>query len=355
MEDITEIEYHDALARTVGRRRHLLLGNGFSISARTQFRYDALRSAADQFEYAKGIFDGHEGANFEELMASLLRGLEAAYREDEDETTQLIEERLDGLRRLLADTVTLVHPASSFSMRREELQNCANFLAPYIGRATVPHGIVFTVNYDLLLYWTVVTFGARQPGRQLEFHDAFQGDVWLAERMRNADLSIVFLHGGIHIFDDGGRIVRVRYQHGPAPRNLITQIRERLSAEDLPVFVAEGSAERKLQHIQANPYLREAFRKFRFACKDARDSLFTVGHSLSLQDSHLTDLIGRGTIGRVFVGAYGGRDSADGRRAVEVARQWHQMRGAAPKFAALEVFVFDSRACGIWESAGQSA
>ena len=354
MEDALEIGYRDALARTAGRRRNLLLGNGFSIAARTQFRYEALRSAADQIDYARGILGGHEGTNIEDLMASLLDALETAYERDKIDDAHSIEQQLAGLRRLLVDTVTLVHPGSSYAMRHAELESCAAFLAPYIGRATVPPGIVFTVNYDLLLYWTVVTFGARGPGRKLQFNDAFQGKSWLPERMGNANLSVVFLHGSLHIFDAEGRILRVRYEHGSAPKNLITQIRERLAAKDLPVFVAEGNAERKLRHINANPYLREALAKFRFACRDPRDSLFTVGHSLSPQDGHLMDLVGRGTIGRVFVGAYGGRDSTDGRRAVELACQWREMRESARRPAPLEVCIFNSQECEIWTGASQA-
>lgn len=93
----------------------------------------------------------------------------------------------------------------------------------------------------------------------------------------------------------------------------------RLAADDAHGAGAVFAISRKLW-LAANAYLAAAQRKFYFACKDARDSPFTVGHSLSKQDTHLTRLIGGGRIGRVFIGAFGGLNSPDGRRAANVSQ-----------------------------------
>lgn len=340
-----EVVYDEAIRMSAGRRRHLLLGNGFSIAARQHFHYDDLRLAADDVHGAGAVFAGHEDANFEEVMAGLLNSLSSAL--DTGEGAERIEKQIDDLRRLLLGTVAIVHPDSSFAMRAKELRSCADFLVPFIGRAAVPHGIVFTVNYDLLLYWTAIQF-ARRAGGPLSFYDGFEGDFWLPERMKNANLSVVYLHGSLHIFERHRRITRIRYQNGPVPRNLLSQVREALANNEDPVFVAEGTGDRKADRIAANAYLAAAQRKFYFACRDPRDSLFTVGHSLSKHDTHLTNLIGRGRIGRVFIGAFGGLNSSDGKRASELAADWEAMRASEPKYMPLEVFVFDSKQCRIW-------
>lgn len=340
-----DVDYDEAIRMSAGWRRHLLLGNGFSIAARQRFHYDELRLAADAAQGAGAVLSGHEDANFEEIMAALLRSLSSAL--DTGVGAELIEKQIADLRQLLVGTVAVVHPDSSFAMRANELRSCADFLVPYIGRAAIPHGIVFTVNYDLLLYWTAIQF-ARKSGGPLSFYDGFEGDFWLPDRMKNTSLSVVYLHGSLHMFERDRRITRIRYQNGPVPRNLLSQIREALANGDAPVFVAEGTGDRKADRIAANAYLAAAQRKFYFACRDARDSLFTVGHSLSKQDTHLTNMIGSGRIGRVFIGAFGGLNSSDGRRASELASEWQAMRSSEPKYMPLEVFVFDSQQCRIW-------
>jgi hypothetical protein len=352
MAHIEPTTFREALWCTAGRKRHLLLGNGFSVSARDQFGYEHLQAAVSNHGDPLDIFKQLGTANFEKAIASLSENLAVAKFECDLEKEDSIREQIRKLKNYLVETVAGVHPGSGFSMTSREYLSCCNFLTPFIGRSIIPRGIVFTTNYDLLLYWVVVKHLAKHSRGQLKFYDGFEGANWKSDRMINENISVVYLHGSLHIFEIGSNIYRVVYQHSPIPRNIISQIRAKVYGGYLPLFVSGGDGDDKIERINKSLYLSAALSRFRFACRETESSLFTVGHSLSEQDKHLMDLIGRGRVRKVFIGAYKGLDSEAGRWAGEMAQRWRKQRSSA---FPLEVYVFDSRECAIWTGASENA
>ena len=70
---MTPIAFEDALARTADRRRHLLLGNGFSIAAWPDFRYGALLgTVAGQAPRIEALFARFQTVDFERVGRALL-------------------------------------------------------------------------------------------------------------------------------------------------------------------------------------------------------------------------------------------------------------------------------------------
>jgi hypothetical protein len=315
---------------------------------RKLFSYENLAAAAgDPPPGIRDLLDEKAG-DIEAAIIVLLQRRVFALSEGENDEAEALALQIGELKEHLIRAVTAVHPASAFDVLVDQKAKCCNFMKPYIGRLAVPHGIVFTTNYDLLLYWTLVAHAIFRSRGDVLCWDGFKGEYWVPEVMQHVNMSAVYLHGALHLHNHGESVRRILYQMGSVNLNLITQIRMRLKQNDFPIYVAEGNSAAKIQKIRRNPYLSAAFDKFKFACKERDGSLFIVGHRLAEQDEHLSELIGKGRIGKVYFGAYGGVRSEDAKNAERLVARWVEQRAATPWKAPLEVKVFDSRECEIW-------
>ena len=333
--EVREVDFREALACTEGHTRHLLLGNGFSIAARRSFHYDRLYDVAVGLDPSLAhLFEQLGTTNFEVA----LRGLSEQVDLQDLSQAEVAEDRAREIKRGLISAVTEVHPDSSQSLTVDEYQSCRAFLAHFIGPKRWPRrGKAFTTNYDLLLYWTAVRYA-----RELKAEDGWLYGEWKPERLHAA--SILFLHGGLHIFDNRAVIEKLKY----GEQRLVEQIQERLQRDQFPVFVTEATSAEKAQRIRRSAYLRPVWKTFERACKAPGAVLFTMGHSLGDEDEHITNCIGLGQLTAVYAGAFGGLASPDGQRVRELVSTW-SVRRAEHGMAPLQgVYVFNSLQCGAW-------
>lgn len=288
---MTPIAYQDALARTARRRRHLLLGNGFSIAVWPGFRYDALlQTVAGQAPRIEALFSRFQTVDFERVGRALLdaRDVIAVHDGTEALGVALAADYRD-LRRLLVLAITRIHPAAPAELNRS-FEACADFLEAFIGIDRRPlEGRVFTTNYDLLLYWTLVR---RMKG--LAANDGFRGKP-LAWR-RQEDQAIFYLHGALHLFETTGVTRKLS-----VPGRLVDTVGKRIERDDVPLFISEGSSQEKRVRIAESDYLTAASDGLTAACDDPEASLFIFGHSLRDEDEHVFEKIVEGDVPEVFV------------------------------------------------------
>lgn len=317
---LTHIPYEEALRRTASQRRHLLLGNGFSIIAHPRFRYDDLADEAMKLNpNLKAAFAAAGTKNFEVALQAL----------------QGQPEQLRAVRTGLLKAITKVHPYRIDMIDDAEYEACADFLEPFVGlNREELRGWIFTTNYDLLLYWALVKGAAR-----LDCQDGFfDGGQW--EAVRLAASSVFYLHGALHIFSERitPRYVEHRKLLWRPSFPLVRQVRRRLEQGAYPVFISEASPRDKLRRLRHSEYLNAVRRRFAKACREEGAALFTVGHSLAEEDDHIVSQIGGGKITNVYVGVF---SDWDRERADKLAREW---RSARP----VEVFTFNTSECSIW-------
>lgn len=335
MDAIEHVGFNWALAQTGLRRRHLLLGNGFSIGVHGAFGYRSLH--ADAVARDKGLaalFEPDE-CNFETALERCGEDSDAAKR----------------LREGLIRAVAAVHPEQALSLSEEQCLSCRDFLEPFVGRGRNPMGTLFTTNYDMLLHWVLSRQGKNHGKQrsQLKCWDAFAANgEWNSNGPEACNA--FYLHGAVHIFErpqplfpDRTYTRMLRYQWGYP---LTKQIDAELRAGRLPVFIAEGNSQKKKARQRDWEYLASAKRKFRTVCrKDLGGVLFTFGHSFGQSDNHIAEEIGGGVISDVFIATF----SADDReRAAELAASWAEARATSggPPIA---VRTFDSSECQVWD------
>lgn len=325
--------------------RRLLLGNGFSRSFfGDQFSYKTLFSVIEsekKNERVKRLFDYFGTSNFEAVLTALknTQFLFEVYNITNDGPSADYER----IRNALAEAIVKVHPPKTTAIPPENKRSCLSFLQRF-------DDDIFTVNYDLLLYWVVVqddVFGdyffreEDTPPEYCEFvHDG-------SKSVKH----VHFLHGALHLFQKDGRTIK-KVWGNVAP--LVSQIKEEMERGHYPLVVAEGDAASKLSRIKSVPYLEHAFSKL----QNSKGQLFTFGFSLSEQDNHIVDLIvGNADIRFLWVGIRDDFTKKENMRLASLARDMEERRSkliegrkkkSKSKSGGLEVRFYDAKAINLW-------
>lgn len=322
-------------------RHHLLLGNGFSIACRPDiFVYGKLFDQADFSKLspsAKAAFKALNTQDFEKVIKALrdAKDLLAVYKGAPATILATMQKDADGLRELLVETIAASHPPRPDSISEDEYTACRSFLSNF--------DTTYTLNYDLLLYWTQMH---TQIGIDPTSDDGFrksQDDyeaayvVW--EPGQSHGQNTWFLHGALHVFDAGTEIQK--YTWSNTGIRLIEQIRDALNRNYFPLFVAEGTSDEKLERIRHSDYLAKAYRSF----TEIRGALFIYGHSLAENDEHYLKLIERGKLSHVYVGVYGDPASKTNKAIMSRANRMPLARG---KSSPLKVSFYDAATAQVW-------
>ena len=147
-------------------KRHLLLGNGFSIACRpTIFTYGSLFEEADfsTSPHLKNVFRALKSTDFEKVIRTLenASAILPHYSEELKGISNQMQEDAAKLKDLLIHTVANNHPEIPNQLTDEEFNLCRKFLSNFIGELN--GGKIYTLNYDLLLYWTCLLYTSPSP------------------------------------------------------------------------------------------------------------------------------------------------------------------------------------------------
>ena len=278
------MSFEEAIEATQKNDRSLLLGNGFSAR---YFAYSNLleKSGLEERAEIRNLFRALDTVDFKVVMRSLedAATVELAY-DNEDHARELTGDA-EAVRRALVEAVRETHP-----FHREDLAFNYESSAAFIRN----FGTVFTLNYDLLLYWVNLERGLLRDGFGLGSEDdGFHGPF-----TEEAYCEIYNLHGGLHLFvqPDGGIAKRINAGDG-----VIASIENAiLNSRKLPLYVAEGTWQGKMRKINSVAYLRHCYDKLR---KNSA-TLFIYGHSASDNDSHIYKAIFSSNVKSIYFGIY---------------------------------------------------
>lgn len=338
----TVLSFDQALETAKGyNRRHLLTGNGFSIACRPEiFVYGKLFEQADFSRLspsAREAFGALDTMDFERVIKALRDATKLVHLYTGDAAArQKMDEDADGLRDVLVRTIANNHPEMPSNLTESEYVACRKFLANF--------NTIYTLNYDLLLYWTVMhtTEGAAPTSddgfRKSEDDYTAAYVVWEADQSHGQN--IWYLHGALHVFDAGTEVQKYTWVNTGV--RLVEQIRDALNREYYPLFVAEGTSKEKLTRIRHSDYLAKAYRSF----SSIQGALFIYGHSLAANDEHYLKVIERGRIEHVFVGLHGDQAKLGNKLIIRRAKQMVERRKSLNR--PLAVSFFDSGSAKVW-------
>lgn len=335
------LSYQEVRQRIGSQRSHILLGNGFSIACDPVFRYGSLYQAAIEAglsQRAQKLFEKMGSNNFEGIMKLLEDSHWVARTYSLVQSSSAMLEDLEIIKKTLVQAIAhshLEHPGDIVDPKKA---SAARFLDPY--------QIVFTSNYDLLVYW-ITMFGADPP----LFEDGFRADpdnpdasyLVFCERLGNKK-GVLYLHGALHLYLEHGQLRK--HSWARTGKRLTESIRDGLARGYYPLFVAEGLPEKKLEQIQGNGYLWYALDKLH----NIQSPLVIFGHSLGASDGHILNTLATNrNLPLLYVGLHGDPDSPSN-EAIRSAAQLLIDRRAQLSGRPLQVFFYDSDSAGVWNS-----
>jgi hypothetical protein len=203
---------------------------------------------------------------------------------------------------------------------------------------------VFSLNYDLLLYWAMMAANDAADGNL--FKDCFKGDghfepdyEYLRRPHKNlATATLVFYpHGNLSLATDmWGTETKITHTSD----GLLNAITASWSlGGSTPLFVSEGDSEKKIRSIGRNFYLNQVYSEL---CAH-RNSVLVYGWGFGRQDSHILSALARARVSRFGVSVYSGGSDPD-HFCYEVSRAIHRTRG----LETAHVDFFDSSEPGVW-------
>jgi hypothetical protein len=147
------ISFEDAMKKVGRKDRSLLLGNGFSA------RYFSYRSLLDKAGLKKDdpvrvLFDRLKTVDFERVVDALEGASEVEMAYGNIEHAKQLLADADRVREALVHAIRGTHPAHREDIE-EVIPSCIAFLSWF--------DELFTLNYDLLLYWVSLSDDARFP------------------------------------------------------------------------------------------------------------------------------------------------------------------------------------------------
>lgn len=338
-------------------KRHLILGNGFSISCcENIFQYQSLYNEADfsKVKNVKEIFKALNTNDFEFVIKSLNEAAKISKIYSEENLIDMLSEKLnkdaESLKQILVSTIAKNHPVNPSAISNEKFWSCRDFLSHFIGDKK---GNIYTLNYDLLLYWTLMHDDRPfEDELQLEKNDGFGNAddgfdddyvVWQGESAPHSP-NIHFLHGALHLFDSGSQIKKFTWSR--KNESLINQITESVNKNIFPIFVAEGSSDQKKTKIRHNAYLYQGLKQFVNNAKTIKTCFFILGHSLDDNDDHVFLELGRsGRCQKIYIGMIGDVESVDNKRIIKKAEQIASLRS---NNYPLELDYYDAKTANIW-------
>jgi hypothetical protein len=260
----------------------LLLGNGASLALWDRFGYHSLYENAPLEPADIAVFTASGTTNFELVLDALRLGEVACKAVGHN--YQDVRDRYLSVRNALFEAVRRVHiPWEAVS---EEIFR-------RIGREFRRYDRIFSTNYDLLAYWSIM------HASSAHIRDYF----WNADlsfdptntQISGSASTILYLHGGIHLYVDtrtGATIKRSRSSDNLLNFSDLSRRNRR------PLFVSEGRSRDKMQSIRRSDYLSFGYRSL----VDDDGPLVIFGHSLSDADEHITQAIRSRKNRRVAVG-----------------------------------------------------
>lgn len=255
----------------------LILGNGASIALEGKFNYQSLYDITLESglsNEAKHVFDSLNTTDFEQVLlacryASIVND---AHSIDASHIFQTYTE----IQNALISAVRAIHPDTS--LIKDDLISISVFLSKFKR--------IFSLNYDLILYWAV------QESATL--NDGFINGVF---NFKYNYTNIYFLHGNLVLGKDiyGNEFKILAQNNGVYHQTplLDTIINQWQNKNVIPLFISEGSSEQKLSAIRKSSYLNIAYNKLRSCCLFNNLIVF-YGFNFSDNDNHILESIGRG-------------------------------------------------------------
>jgi hypothetical protein len=341
----------------------LLIGNGASIAVHEDFSYGAILELARQNGSIKKeeerLFSEFDTRNFELVLRALRyswRTLRALLMPDSKDQ---IESLAKNIKEALSSTVL------DFHVDRNSVVPLVPRIAPFLYRFKN----VFSLNYDLIIYWACLIANTRHniDGKMM---DSFGNDEEKDLVFKESKLNDERYKDRTRVFYPHGNLALVKKRKGEqyVKEQKVKRLNKRTSVLDSigrywmsgeydPLIVSEGSAQEKVDAILQSSYLRTVVFDI---MPRAKESVVFYGFNFGESDKHIVNnLLANGeNIKRVAVSVFMRKEnSKEHEKAREYCSRVKKIINSMVKKKgdhSVDVVFFDATSEGAWIYPGES-
>ncbi len=282
------IQIHDWSEIRNSYKDALLIGNGASIEIDSRFNYKSLKKYAierDVFtEEIKDLFEKLDTENFELVLKVVWQAtnVNKALKITDTKT----EEAYSLLRDFLIQIIQEIHPSY------EEVQPHLPFISNYLREFKT----VFSLNYDLILYWAMM-YGNNENTDHV-FKDCFirmDGELLFENNWRKfrkplypkkRSTLVFYLHGNLILAKKLNEVEhKITTDTGATLLEAI--LNEWGTGRAVPLFISEGTSNQKISAIHSSYYLGTLYREVLEDCVWNINNLTIFGWSFDENDLHI--------------------------------------------------------------------
>ena len=275
-------------------RDALIIDNGASIAIHKDFNYpnlwgEAVKRNRISIELQDLADRLETGKNFEALLSPLLLA-ETINDTFKVKGKSIITKSYDKHRRALIDTVRDIH--CCHGNVKQYLPRAADFLKHF--------QTVFSLNYDLLIYWAIMRGKNHKVVKDCFDNGSFTDD-WEDWRRNNRTL-VFYPHGGLQ-FARWSDDTETKLDTTTSADNLLEHVLKTWRQKSVePLVVAEGGSKQKMRSIKRSNYLSTVYRDILPNCGP---TLVIYGWSINKKlDGHLLRQIQKGGYKKVAVAVH---------------------------------------------------
>ncbi|EGQ7791350.1 TPA: DUF4917 family protein [Vibrio cholerae] len=330
------VKFHKELERCDGEKA-VILGNGFGIA------YD-IAAEEDNFNWNTllDLCEIEEGSQLHRMLAESFYDFELVHQklnnaidvialyDPKSDLTSELQSQIQHLREQLVIAVSNSHPSAFTTdcspkkerQRKKRVEKCRTFLGNFDN--------VFSLNYDLLLYW-VRCFENKHLGK-----DSFSrfDDELVFSPDENANF--FFPHGSLFLYRDGVGATKSRSSRA---NPILARLERNIENGVFPMCVSEGTGEQKLEAIKNNYYLHYAYNRI----KECEGTIFTFGCSfLDSKDDHIIKAMLQSPAAKIVVGEF--KPSKKNYHRLELAFEHCQAQLKTKK----EIIIADTEGVEVW-------
>ena len=331
---MTDLGFEEAIKECAKYKKNLLLGNGFSMAYDdAAFNYKHLLEDSKLPQKLKFLFEIFKTEDYERVIKNL-ETLEQIFNNKGNIVNELrcIEELI---KRDLVRTITNKHPNSQYEIAPERKAATLSFLSSFTN--------IFTVNYDLLLYWSII-FNIKDNDKLWgDMNDGFSWNspkdcIWKPYSLKVIP-NVFYLHGGLHLFHNERDTFKIMYDN-ENKICLLDQIKAYINNDISPLVITEGNSNDKKFWIEQNNYLQYCYNKL----SEISGVLFIHGHSLDETDQHIFDVINKNLkIKKIYISVHQQKENLKDKR-----KKSDTFFATREKEETLKVEFYDAESVNIW-------
>lgn len=341
-ETIKILSFKEALKQSHELDKSILLGNGFSIAWNHDiFSYKSLKEQAEHInENAAKVFSALNTFDFEEVIeAFTVSGKVCSALGIENNFSH----EADKIRDLLIETIAANHPDFPDKISETQFNNCVNFLKNFNSK-------IYTINYDMLLYWVLIKDFFRDDHTNSLIKNLQDGFAYNDEEFLNWDgarFNVHYLHGALHLFEYDS-VLKLNY--AKTKESLKNQFIKLIKNQNkMPLFVAEGSSNKKLIRIHSSGYLTRCLNSLqKVGSKKKGSAFFTYGVSFSDNDKHILNALAKNNCSEFYVGLYGDLGSKSNKNTINNVNNLIQMRSKHKSHVPPKIFFYQAETANVW-------